>query len=76
MDKKMKKKSFKMETESLFEEIDHRLASGWHSDPQDSAQRKRYVRELKMNLSNQEISQISKKLIDIQKRDLDDLTKY
>ncbi len=42
-----KKKLFKLETPSSFEEKDHRLACGWHVDIEGSGQRKRYLRSLK-----------------------------
>mgnify|MGYP001424943265 CR=1 FL=1 len=45
--KKVKKTAFsKIDSQNSFEEIDHRLACGWYSDPQDSAQRKRFVKQL------------------------------
>ena len=42
-----KKKIFKLETRSDFEENDHRLACGWYVDIEGSGQRKRYLRSLK-----------------------------
>ena len=51
MDKAKKKNISKLESQSSFEEIDHRLACGWFADPQDSAQRKRYIKQVATNHS-------------------------
>ena len=47
MNKTNKKTISKIEPSKSFEELDHRLACGWHADPLDSAQRKRFVKQLK-----------------------------
>ena len=39
------KKSSDIKSQIRFDEIDHRLACGWCSDPQDSAQNKRYLKQ-------------------------------
>ncbi len=44
---KPKKKIFKLETNTSFEEADHRLACGWHVEIEGSGQRKRYLRALR-----------------------------
>ncbi len=36
-----------------FEEIDHRLACGWHVEVEGSGQRKRYLRQLKKSFSGE-----------------------
>lgn len=46
MDKPTKRKNFKLDSQANFEEIDHRLACGWHVDPMDSGQRKRYIKQI------------------------------
>ena len=43
----IKKKFTKLESEIDFEQIDHRLACGWHVEIEGSGQRKRYLRQLK-----------------------------
>tara|TARA_Y100001968_G_C19218446_1_gene648417 strand:- start:443 stop:604 length:162 start_codon:yes stop_codon:yes gene_type:complete len=43
----IKKKLTRLEPSSDFEEIDHRLACGWHVEIEGSGQRKRYLRQLK-----------------------------
>lgn len=43
----IKKKLSKLDSISNFEEIDHRLACGWHVEIEGSGQRKRYLRQLK-----------------------------
>tara|TARA_Y100001968_G_scaffold310976_1_gene332459 strand:+ start:2178 stop:2339 length:162 start_codon:yes stop_codon:yes gene_type:complete len=47
MDKSIKKKFKKLEASSDFEQIDHRLACGWHVEIEGSGQRKRYLRQIK-----------------------------
>ena len=46
MEKIIKKKLSKLVDHSSFEEIDHRLACGWHVEIEGSGQRKRYLRQL------------------------------
>ena len=46
MDKSIKKKLTKLESNPYFEEMDHRLACGWHVEIEGSGQRKRYLRQL------------------------------
>ena len=41
------KKIFSLDSQPDFEEIDTRLAAGWHVSPHDSGQRKRYLKSLK-----------------------------
>ena len=41
-----KKKLSKIKSEFDFEQIDHRLACGWHVEIEGSGQRKRYLRQL------------------------------
>ena len=49
---KPKKRSTKRVLKQInFEEIDHRLSCGWHVEVEDSGQRKRYLRQIK--ISNQ-----------------------
>tara|TARA_Y100001968_G_scaffold199421_1_gene182967 strand:+ start:358 stop:519 length:162 start_codon:yes stop_codon:yes gene_type:complete len=43
----IKKKLTRLESGSDFEQIDHRLACGWHVEIEGSGQRKRYLRQLK-----------------------------
>ncbi len=50
MEKIIKKRITKRESEVDFEEIDHRLACGWHVEIEGSGQRKRYLRQLKSEL--------------------------
>ena len=50
MDNKKKKLS-RRETIADFEQIDHRLACGWHVEIEGSGQRKRYLRSLKTEAS-------------------------
>ena len=47
MENFIKKKLTKLQTKVDFEEIDHRLACGWHVEIEGSGQRKRYLRQLK-----------------------------
>ena len=47
MENSIKKKLTKLEANPNFEEIDHRLACGWHVEIEGSGQRKRYLRQLK-----------------------------
>ena len=47
MENKIKKKLAKLDSLTNFEEIDHRLACGWHVEIEGSGQRKRYLRQLK-----------------------------
>ena len=47
MENFIKKKLTKQDHKSSFEEIDHRLACGWHVETEGSGQRKRYLRQLK-----------------------------
>ena len=47
MENFIKKKLTKLETKIDFDEIDHRLACGWHVEIEGSGQRKRYLRDLK-----------------------------
>ena len=47
MDKIIKKRLSRIEPQIDFEEIDHRLACGWHVEIEGSGQRKRYLRQLK-----------------------------
>ncbi len=46
MEKSIKKKFTKLDSNTNFEEIDHRLACGWHVEIEGSGQRKRYLRQL------------------------------
>ncbi len=41
-----KKKIYKLDTQPDFEQIDHRLACGWHVEIEGSGQRKRYLKQL------------------------------
>ena len=43
----IKKKLTGLESQPDFEEIDHRLACGWHTQIEGSGQRKRYLRSIK-----------------------------
>ena len=52
MKKSIKKRITKLENEVDFEEIDHRLACGWHVEIEGSGQRKRYLRQLKSELKS------------------------
>ena len=56
MENFIKKKLTKQDHKSSFEEIDHRLACGWHVETEGSGQRKRYLRQLK---SEQKINHYS-----------------
>ena len=47
MENFIKKRLKKLASEVDFEEIDHRLACGWHVEIEGSGQRKRYLRQLK-----------------------------
>ena len=47
MENPIKKKLTNLKKEIDFEEIDHRLACGWHVEIEGSGQRKRYLRQLK-----------------------------
>ena len=47
MDNFIKKKLTRIGSKVDFEEIDHRLACGWHDEIEGSGQRKRYLRQLK-----------------------------
>tara|TARA_Y100001968_G_scaffold333931_1_gene401304 strand:- start:8278 stop:8442 length:165 start_codon:yes stop_codon:yes gene_type:complete len=46
MENSIKKKLKKLGSKIDFEEIDHRLACGWHVEIEGSGQRKRYLRQL------------------------------
>ncbi len=50
MKKIIQKRISKLENEVDFEEIDHRLACGWHVEIEGSGQRKRYLRQLKSDV--------------------------
>jgi len=52
MEKQKKKSISRLVPEPSFEEIDHRLACGWFADPQDSAQRKRYIKQISVSQSS------------------------
>ena len=45
------KKIYSLKSNLDFEEADHRLACGWYVGSNDSAQRKRYLREIKKKIS-------------------------
>tara|TARA_B100000029_G_C17293427_1_gene857865 strand:- start:341 stop:499 length:159 start_codon:yes stop_codon:yes gene_type:complete len=45
--KPKKKHNAELKFQPNFEEIDHRLACGWHVEIEGSGQRKRYLRSLK-----------------------------
>ena len=47
MENPIKKKLSRLPSEVDFEEIDHRLACGWHVEIEGSGQRKRYLRQIK-----------------------------
>tara|TARA_Y100001968_G_scaffold247798_1_gene232277 strand:- start:22 stop:183 length:162 start_codon:yes stop_codon:yes gene_type:complete len=47
MENSIKKKLAKLQNKVDFEEIDHRLACGWHVEIEGSGQRKRYLRQVK-----------------------------
>tara|TARA_Y100001968_G_scaffold333229_1_gene394846 strand:- start:8735 stop:8893 length:159 start_codon:yes stop_codon:yes gene_type:complete len=47
MKNSIKKKLSSSSTKLDFEEIDHRLACGWHVEIEGSGQRKRYLKQLK-----------------------------
>ena len=47
MENFIKKKLTRLESKVDFEEIDHRLACGWHVEIEGSGQRKRYLRQIK-----------------------------
>ena len=47
MDKPKKRNISKLDSKSNFEQLDHRLACGWHVEVEGSGQRKRYLRQLK-----------------------------
>ncbi len=47
MSNKIKKKLKGLPPKNSFEEIDHRLACGWHVEIEGSGQRKRYLRQLR-----------------------------
>ena len=55
MDKNKRKKLTKLNTDFDFEEIDSRLACGWHVEMEGSGQRKRYLRSLKKD--SQQVAQ-------------------
>ena len=42
-----KKRLSKLESNPCFDQIDHRLACGWHVEVECSGQRKRFLRQLK-----------------------------
>ena len=47
MNLKKKKQNAKLRIQPNFEEIDHKLACGWHVEIEGSGQRKRYLRAIK-----------------------------
>ena len=47
MQKPKKKQNAELKFQPDFEEIDHRLACGWHVAIEGSGQRKRYLRSIK-----------------------------
>ena len=50
MQNPIKKKLANLDSQANFEEIDHRLACGWHVEIEGSGQRKRYLRQLKKEI--------------------------
>ena len=55
MGTKRKKRVTRLDREPGFDQIDHRLACGWHVEIEGSGQRKRYLKLLKNDLSPTEI---------------------
>ena len=49
MEKKIKKKLSGLDSQPDFDELDHRLACGWHTQIEGSGQRKRYLKSLKQD---------------------------
>ena len=47
MENFIKKKLAKLDSKIDFDEVDHRIACGWHVEIEGSGQRKRYLRQLK-----------------------------
>ena len=47
-----KKKFYKLDSQPDFDQIDHRLACGWHVEIEGSGQRKRYLRQLELEKTN------------------------
>ncbi len=47
-----KKINQKLSFRKDFDEIDHRLACGWHVEIESSGQRKRYLKQKKQHLTN------------------------
>ncbi|ABX09346.1 hypothetical protein [Prochlorococcus marinus] len=59
MDNPKKKFSQTLSDEVNFEEMDHRLACGWYVEVEGSGQRKRYLRQRKKIVQqNQQVSAI------------------
>ena len=55
MAQKIRKKYSGLETQPDFEEIDHRLACGWHTQIEGSGQRKRYLRSIQDKINSESI---------------------
>ncbi len=51
MDNKKKKLNQNLSKQKDFDEIDHRLACGWHVEVESSGQRKRYLKQVQKNLN-------------------------
>ncbi len=47
MENTKKRPSKRMVHPFIFEEIDHRLSCGWHAEPNEFGQRKKYLSEIK-----------------------------
>ncbi len=59
MEKSKKRSPKKVLSKINFEEIDHRLACGWHVEVEESGQRKRYLRQVKSSNENKTDRKVS-----------------